>query len=440
MRGIARWGTRRVGKYFAACGVLLAAAGSALVGTPAAAAASPSISITQSAPVTLSGSSSDLSSPVTGSGFHHHAYGALFECSSAGSQPTIEASVIDGLKTVDLSGVPVSCGSETPVVTTGQGDLPATAIVGLQEGVLGPPATGTDSSGGDATTDAGNFPCPPTAAQGSASCVVMYIDAAGDSATSGPITFAAPSPPAPTTCTGQANSVSATNATTGASATLTVTPATCLVGGETVQITGTGLAAGSEGTLLECNSDSSQPTLSLAGQTIPISCTSLDVVETTASGGLTAQQGTFQIVTGTTGPPLAGTDSSGGNDATDAVNYPCPPTTAQVAAGDTCEIVLRDGSGDDLVVPISFNPGGAGTSSTASKTQAATTPTATASSTKASSGSLAFTGAGPLLWMVGLLGLVLVLVGASLTLLSDDRRRMLWAIGGRRPEGPASDR
>jgi hypothetical protein len=416
----------RVAVRLGVCGALVMAAGGALIGTSVDAwAASGSISFTQSAPIDPT---SDLPTTITGSGFHHSSVGALFECSTASGQPTIDTSTSTGLKTVDLGQLPVSCGDETSVVTTGKGELPATAIIGLEEGTLGPPATGPDSApGGDAATDAANFPCPPTAAQASAQCVVMYADAAGDSA-SAPITFAASTTATtgPTSCIGQSGSTTAANTTSGASATLTVDPATCLVGGQVVQVSGTGLAANSEGTLLECNSDPSQPTLSLAGQTIPVSCTSLDVISATASGGISTQQGAFTIQTGTTGPPIAATDNTGGSAAADAVGYPCPPTAAQLAANETCQIVFRDAGGDDLVVPISFNPGGAGTSSASKTGSTATASASTAKTvaTKASSGSLAFTGAGPLLSIAGLAGLVLIVAGASLLLLAEDPRRL----------------
>jgi len=417
VRGIDTCGTRHMTKHLARFGVAVMAGGGALLGSAmAASAATPSISFTQSAPI---GPTSNLSTTVSGSGFHHSSLGALFECSAVSGQPTVDVSTTNGIKTADLGQLPVSCGEETSVVTTGKGLLPATAIIGLQEGALGPSGTGNDSSGADAATDAASYPCPPTPTQAS-QCVVMYVDAAGDSA-SAPITFGSPS----TSTTGPSSCVGQSKSTTAASATLTVDPATCLVGGQVVQITGTGLAASSEGTLLECNSDPSQPTLSLAGQTVPISCTSLDVISTTASGGIGAAAGAFTIETGTTGPPLAGTDSSGGSDVTDAVNYPCPPTPAQVTAGDICEMVLRDAGGDDLVVPISFDPGGAGSStSKASSTQAAGATPASVAATKASSGSLAFTGPGPLLWVVGLLGIIFMVAGGSLLLLVEAPRRL----------------
>jgi len=60
------------------------------------------------------------------------------------------------------------------------------------------------------------------------------------------------------------------------------------------------------------------------------------------------------VTTGTTGPPATGTDSSGGNAASDAAKYPCPPTTAQQAAGDSCVVAFGDASGNQATVNISF--------------------------------------------------------------------------------------
>jgi hypothetical protein len=461
VRGTNVRGTRLSAKRVAVVGVAVLAAGGAMLATAVvASAATPSISFTQSAPI---GPTSNLSTAVSGSGFADSSLGALFECNTASGQPTIDVSVTILTKTADLGQVPVSCGSETPTETTAKGKLPAGSIIGLQEGALGPPATGTDSSGGAAATDAANYPCPPTSAQASAQCVVMYVDAAGNTA-SAPITFASSSSTSTTgssSCTGQSKSATGTNTTTGASATLTVNPATCLVGGQVVQVTGTGLAASSEGSILECNSDSGQPTVSFAGESIPISCTKIAIVSTTSAGALSTNDESFMIETGTTGPPTTGTDSSGGSAATDAANYPCPPTAAQVTAGDICEIVFGDAGGDAVIVPISFNSGG-GTSTTTTTTPTGGTTTTTAaqsgqttttavgtqsgqvttttasqsgqlttttvaSVTSASSSDLAFTGPGPLLWITGLLGMFFVLIGGSLLLMVDAPRQVLHA-------------
>ena len=62
----------------------------------------------------------------------------------------------------------------------------------------------------------------------------------------------------------------------------------------------------------------------------------------------------FTVTTGTVGPPGTGTDSTGGDAATDAAKYPCPPTTAQQAAGDSCLITFGDPSGNIGTQNISF--------------------------------------------------------------------------------------
>ena len=124
-----------------------------------------------------------------------------------------------------------------------------------------------------------------------------------------------------------------------ATAVLMVSPSTGLTNGQSVNVTASGFAASSPGAVLECNNDAGQPTVSVPGNAIPVSCTNplLTLKTTDASGNLAT---TFSIVTGVTGPPGAGTDSGGGSAATDAANYPCPPTAAQVTAGDSCVIAF----------------------------------------------------------------------------------------------------
>ena len=91
--------------------------------------------------------------------------------------------------------------------------------------------------------------------------------------------------------------------------------------------------------------------------------------------------------------------------ATDAASYPCPPTAAQTAAGDSCVLAFGDSSSSDpqVKVLISFVPAPTASpvsqSTGASVTQggsagAASTSPATGSSTpgSANGGTLAFTG------------------------------------------------
>ena len=155
-----------------------------------------------------------------------------------------------------------------------------------------------------------------------------------------------------------------------ATATVTVTPSTGLQaqGNTTVTVSGSGFAASSAGAILECNdygvtvaTSTPQPTVALEGHPAPVSCgpnplpggtPGPTVVATNASGNVAATA--FTVTTGTIGPPAAGTDSSGGNAATDAANYPCPPTSAQQAAGASCFIAFGDATGTQATAPISF--------------------------------------------------------------------------------------
>ena len=100
-------------------------------------------------------------------------------------------------------------------------------------------------------------------------------------------------------------------------------------------------------------------------------------------------------------------------------------------------IAVGDLGGDQVPVPISFNTavappsnGGGGATNTAGATAA----NATASATKASSGQLAFTGAGPALMIMGLIGFLLVLVGGATILVVDGPRRLWISLAATRGE------
>jgi hypothetical protein len=154
----------------------------------------------------------------------------------------------------------------------------------------------------------------------------------------------------------------------GDSESLTIDPGTCLVDGTMTTITGAGFSSDVPGTAVECNDDPNQPTVTVSGAIVPVSCTNAlayppGVIETSDNGAVGPTQ--YSVVEGTVGPPCApssctgsaATDSTGGNPSTDAAAYPCPPTPAQEAAGDTCAITFSDDSDDPPVtVPISFNP------------------------------------------------------------------------------------
>ncbi|HYA67828.1 MAG TPA: hypothetical protein VED63_03755 [Acidimicrobiales bacterium] len=518
--------------------------GTALAATAVAASAAPTIAFTQDAPIGAPPATDVVF--VTGSGFKDSSQGALFECNTATPQPTIDVGVASGKTTVDLGQIPVGCSPPTPVKTTAAGKFPATAAFSLASGVLGPPATGTDSAGTDATADADDFPCPPYTNQASASCVLMFVDAAKDTASQA-ITFSpsqtpttAPVTTVPTTCVGvpATNSVANNTVTPPTNPSVTVDPATCLQAGQVVTVTATGLQANEIGSVLECSSAGSeatysgadgatlssiaagtlaasgvvdppppsgtlsivasggeaafsysavtvsgsdatftgltltggtgtwtvaagafitygQPTVAYLGNAIPVSCSKVKILTTTATGGIATADQAFTIQTGVIGPPASGTDSAGNDAATDAAKYPCPPTAAQVAAGNSCVIAVGDVAGDKVFVKIGFNGTGGPpvTTTTTANTTATTTGgsgsggsgsggsesggSGSSPSTSASTGELAFTGSGPGMWLVGLLGVVLVFLGGSLLVAADAPRRLVYAARhrGERPTG-----
>jgi hypothetical protein len=198
-----------------------------------------------------------------------------------------------------------------------------------------------------------------------------------------PVTTTTTFPTTTTTITGNCTSqaATATASPTRGSATATVSPATCLVNGSTATITVTGLmpasASTSLGTFIECNDDPDQATVAILGNNIPVSCSpALKYIFTPNAAGTASMPSpnnqpsplpAFSVIEGTVGPACApslcgGTstdpspDSAGGNPYIDAAKYPCPPTSAQEAAGDTCVISVGDTGGDQVVVPITFNP------------------------------------------------------------------------------------
>ena len=247
---------------------------------------------------------------------------------------------------------------------------------------------------------------------------------------------------------------------TGGPPTLTADPATCLNGGSSVAVTGSGYDPHSLGIVLQCNSDPGQPTELLGGlvnQKVPVSCTGIalaNAITTSATGGFSS---TWDVIAGQTGPPCgkpgdlvnpcSGPDSAGNDPNADAALYPCPPTTAQLAAGDTCTIAFGDEQGKTASVPIAFvpaptpSPPGSGgapatTTTTAPATAASTstgtgaTPAAAAPATAASS--LAFTGPGTGLYIIGAAGFIMVLLGAAILGLSGAPGSLALALRRRR--------
>ncbi len=191
-----------------------------------------------------------------------------------------------------------------------------------------------------------------------------------------------------------------------------MSPATGLTGGQSVTVTGSGFAKSSIGNILECNDDPNQPTVALpapVSSAVSVGCTGPSysaLVNTSASGAVDT---TYKVIQGTVGPPCGTssyiittcpTASDGKSAAADAALYPCPPTAAQIAKGDVCQLSYGDAAGDSGSATISFgsttttttgattSTTGATTSTTASTTTtvAPTTTTSTASTTTTSEG------------------------------------------------------
>ncbi len=394
----------------------------------------------------------------------------MLECNNDPSQPTV---LVAGIEQA-----PVGCTNPLLkiVSTSASGAVPATNFT-VATGTVGPPSAGTDSAGNSAATDAALYPCPPTAAQITAgdSCVIAY-GTQGGTQVQQPISFSGGGSTTTTTTAGggsttttsssTTSTTASTTTTTAAGATttttvpcnaqpatvtgppsVTVNPGTCLNGGTVVTVTGSGFTPAALGNILECNSDTGQPTVALpapVSQSVPVSCTGVStaagaLITVGADGTFTAS---FTIIAGTAGPPCGAAylistcptaDSSGGNPTTDAATYPCPPTAAQQAAGDTCTLSFGDSSSTDpsVTVPIAFvpapTPGSGTTTTTAAGGTTTTTNAATAAATKAatSASTLAFTGAGPDTWYTLLGGLLLLDLGFLILTLYYRPREMV---------------
>ena len=235
-------------------GVAALVVGGALVATSVAAtAATPKLTLSWTgypAPLTKG-------EPLTatGTGFADTATGTLVECNMVSGEPTM---TVTGF----TNPIPVGCSKAVPSGgTTNKGVLYTTNFTALT-GVIGPPAQGTDSAGNNATTDAANYPCPPYDGQTGATCEIGWIDNKGDAVfdtvTFSPSTTPTTTPTTTAPCNPQPATASNVNAMTGTTATVTVTPATCLAQGTAVIVTGTGLVPNSLGSILECNTDGSQ--------------------------------------------------------------------------------------------------------------------------------------------------------------------------------------
>jgi hypothetical protein len=404
--------------------------GGALLGTSlAASAASPTLSISPNM-VTSTGI---VGIVPTGTGYPSSATGAGLICPIVTGEPTVVLG--------SLGSWPVGC--ETfGLNSKANGSLKPTSFPLVSGKVIaqwGP--TTMDSAGHLANTDALNFPVPPYVDEHGSVEVYATFGSSATEQGSATLSFNFNTPGATTTSTSSTTTTTqpckAESKTASASTgrgTVTVDPATCLVNGTVVSVKATGLTPHDSGSVLECNTDKSQPTMTVLGAKIPVSCSAaLAKIFSTGSGSYST---TFTAVEGTPGPPTTGNDSTGKSGAADAALYPCPPTAAEISKGDGCVIAVGDLAiapskvGDEIAVPILFNtakgakspPTTATTASSSATTSGGGGTTATTSSaTSATSGSLAFTGTGPGVWWLGIIGIMLMILGALMLLLAGPR-------------------
>jgi hypothetical protein len=184
-----------------------------------------------------------------------------------------------------------------------------------------------------------------------------------------------------------------------------------LASGDVVTVSGAHFTDNSLASIEQCNSDPTQSQILFLGNDIPVSCSPLALTNISSKGVLS---GARTVTTGTVGPPAVGTPTctqttpstsvitgctTSGSGATDAANFPCPPTPTQQAAGDTCVLAIGDQAGDRAVGTILFGSetiGGSttttgsttsttgGTTTTTGSTTTTTSPTVTSTATQVS--------------------------------------------------------
>jgi hypothetical protein len=366
-------------KRFEVAGLAALVVGAVLLGTAVIVSASSSSQVNDcqnaSCTITVSPDSGLISNGrvlVEGAHFARHAHGALVECNMDPAAPTVAIPDNKHDKIRSFGSLPVGCTAPEQVPVTVKKNGGFALSLTITTNTIGPPAAGTDSAGGSAAADAADYPCPPTQTQSDegVSCAIVFRDTVGRGkkmtnetaseaihfeaqATTTTVTSTTTTNPA---CTSIPTAGSGFNMKKGTVATVTVDPGSCLLNGTVVTITAEDLAPSSVGTLAECNSDPTQPTVSYLGATFPVSCSKPVLFSTGADGGIPSASQSFNVVEGTVGPPVVAVDSGGNSSTADAADYPCPPTQAQVSAGDTCEINVTTVAGDKVNVPIFFNP------------------------------------------------------------------------------------
>ncbi|HTZ08007.1 MAG TPA: hypothetical protein VMB72_02980 [Acidimicrobiales bacterium] len=141
--------------------------------------------------------------------------------------------------------------------------------------------------------------------------------------------------------------------------------------GDVITVAAGGLTPSVQASIVECSSVATQPVIA----PYPVSCSALSPVTVPSSGPQSGEiSGTFTVASGVLGPPETGDTPScqstsgwpttallsipdcatSGDATTDAAQYPCPPTSAQVASGIQCGLLLGDVAGDQASAEILF--------------------------------------------------------------------------------------
>lgn len=421
---------RRIG----AAGMLMMIVGGALL-VSAVSASAVSGTITLS-PGPSTGYATGQAVTVSISGMSPSAQVHVYECSLAPDQPTV---LVQGQSLPVSCTVPVAAGK-----TNGAGKLKQPLSTTVQSGVTGPPGPGVDTAGNQAAADAATYPCPQIVGQ-TGGCAFFAFDSLGGVATPLPFAFASsvpiPTTTVPPTTTTTAPCIPAPNTVSSGGLSVTVSPATCVKNGTPVTVTGSGFTPGATGSVSECSLAPGQPTISLAGNPLDVSCSNpipyLATVSPTGTMSLA-----FHVVEGTVGPPLSGKDTAGNQSSVDAQKYPCP---SDVTTGVGCDIGFGDSLTQNLKVPITFVPnsvntsgpaGGSGTSTnaaggTSSSGSSNVSTKASSKATATSSKALAFTGAGDGLRWAGIGGALLFVLGLLMLALARQPRLVTSSVDGR---------
>jgi hypothetical protein len=444
---------------------------------------SPTLSVSPS-----TGLTNGESVTVKGGGFQAST-GIVNECNNAPGQPTVT------LGSPVNTSEPVGCTAPTfNLVNTSSTGILSTNF-NVIEGTMGPPCgastdiittcPGADSAGLDPTTDAANYPCPPTAAQQTAgvTCTLGYGNAAGDRA-SAPIVFSGQTPPPPTTPSSTTTTTTAGPSTpsgeiTQAYQTLfdfadpsVADKVAVIQNGASIQAAlsealSSSLATSATGAKVDNISflDSS----GCAQASLPNPCASV-IYDILGTGGTAILPGNHGYAVSINGSWLVATNTvcvllglfytaEGKTGTPPGCGAPASPTPTTVVVTGTGPDTTGTGPTSAGVTPTTSNDPTAATdvpttttaTASAPTSQGAATTTARGSTTTggvatkaagsstptasdpvtASSGSLAFTGLGGVTWWLGVAGAALMLVGMALLVLVDTPRRLVFRLAQR---------